>query len=61
MQGCGEVIEKHLVLNCCKEVVNAKKKEKEIVLVDENYEEQMLLLSNISTEDTKKWLERVGV
>ena len=36
-------------------------KEKEVVLVDENYEEQMLLLSNISTEDIKKWLERVGV
>ena len=61
MQGCGEVIEKHLVLNCCKEVVNAKKKEKEVVLVDENYEEQMLLLSNVSIKDIKKWLERVGV
>jgi len=42
-------------------VVNAKKKEKEVALVDENYEEQMLLLPNISTEDIKKWLERVGV
>ena len=61
MQGCGEVIEKHLVFNCCKEVINAKKKEKEVVLVDENYDEQMLLLPNVSIKDIKKWLERVGV
>jgi len=61
VQGCGEVIEKHLVFNCCKEVVNAKKKEKEVVLVDENYDEQMLLLPNVSIKDIKKWLERVGV
>ena len=42
-------------------VLNAKKKEKEVVLVDENYEEQMLLLPNVSIKDIKKWLERVGV
>ena len=42
-------------------MVNAKKKEKEVVLVDENYDEQMLLLPNVSIKDIKKWLERVGV
>ena len=36
-------------------------KEKEVVLVDENYEEQMLLYPNVSIEDIKKWLERVGI
>ena len=36
-------------------------KEKEVVLVDENYEEQMLLSPNVSIEDIKKWLERVGI
>lgn len=36
-------------------------KEKEVVLVDENYEEQILLSPNVSIEDIKKWLERVGI
>ena len=36
-------------------------KEKEVVLVDENYEEQMLLSPNVSIEDIKKWLERLGI
>ena len=36
-------------------------KEKEVVLVDENYEEQMSLSPNVSIEDIKKWLERVGI
>lgn len=36
-------------------------KEKEVVLVDENYEEQMPLSPNESIEDIKKWLERVGI
>lgn len=36
-------------------------KEKEAVLVDENYEEQMLLSPNVSIEDIKKWLERLGI
>ena len=36
-------------------------KEKEVVLVDENYEEQMPLSPNVSIEDIKKWLERVGI
>ena len=36
-------------------------KEKEVILVDENYEDQMPLSSNVSIEDIKKWLERVGI
>ena len=36
-------------------------KEKEVVLVDENYEKQILLSPNVSIEDIKKWLERVGI
>ena len=36
-------------------------KEKEVVLVDENYEEQMLLSPNVSLKDIKEWLERVGI
>ena len=36
-------------------------KEKEVILVDENYEEQILLLFNIAIEDIEKWLERVGI
>ena len=36
-------------------------KEKEVVLVDENYEDQMPLSPNESIEDIKKWLERVGI
>ena len=36
-------------------------KEKEVILVDENYEEQIPLLFNIAIEDVEKWLERVGI
>lgn len=36
-------------------------KEKEAVLVDENYEEQMPLSPNVSIEDIKMWLERLGI
>ena len=36
-------------------------KEKKVILVDENYEDQMPLSPNESIEDIKKWLERVGI
>ena len=37
------------------------KKEKEVVLCDENYEDQRMLSSNISVEVIEKWLQSLGI